>query len=264
MNLKNAPIYYALAQVKFNPVLKMGKYVEDIQDEFRTRGFPVFEAANTMGFKFSANSDSQPNVEANHVPEWVFSSEDNERGFILMKDSLTLHTTHYESKEKLIEDLMVGVNVVAETLQLNRIKRLGVRFLDAVVPLAGESTDDYLVESVRGLDLGLQRIQSINESVFQTESGPAGVSGILLAKVYHRYGEVGYPPDLRVRNLKSNIKFKALGENIHAVLDTDHYVEGDFQLDFDSIEKQVIHLHSGLKLAFEKMVTQQALDRWNR
>ncbi len=264
MNLKNAPIYYALAQVKFNPVLKMSKYVDDIQDEFRVKGFPVFEAANTMGLRFSASAESQPNVEANQVPEWIFSDEDSERGFILMKDSLTFHTTHYQSKEKLIENLMLGLNAITGTLQLNRVKRLGLRFLDAVVPLEGESTDDYLVDGIRGLNLDFPLIQSISESVFQTDKGPTGISGILVTKVYHRNGEIGYPPDLHIRNLKSNRKFKELGQNMHAVLDTDHYVEGDFHLDFDSIEKQILHLHSGLKLSFEKMVTSHALNIWNK
>lgn len=262
MNLKNAPIYYALAQIRFNPVLKMSKYIEDIQDEFRVNGFPVFDTANTVGFVVSAGTDDQPKVEANNIPEWVFSDDDQLSGFILMKDSLTFHTTHYQSKEQLIHVLVTGIKIVDKSLQLGRIKRLGLRFLDAVVPRAGQTTSDYLVESVRGLDLGLRRIQSINESVFQTTPGPAGVSGVLLAKVYHRNGAIGYPPDVFVRNLVNHPNVTEQGEGAHAILDTDHYVEGDIQLSAENIEQQILHLHAGLKLAFEKLVTSQALTTW--
>ncbi len=36
--MSNAPVYYALAQVQFNPVAAMAKYVDDVQDHLRQLG----------------------------------------------------------------------------------------------------------------------------------------------------------------------------------------------------------------------------------
>ncbi|MBZ6755032.1 TIGR04255 family protein, partial [Klebsiella grimontii] len=40
--MSNAPVYYALIQVKFTPIAAMNKYVADIQDALRVEGFPLF------------------------------------------------------------------------------------------------------------------------------------------------------------------------------------------------------------------------------
>ncbi|WP_284146529.1 TIGR04255 family protein [Escherichia coli] len=50
--MSNAPVYYALVQVKFTPIAAMSKYVPDIQDALRVEGFPLFEVSNTTQLKF--------------------------------------------------------------------------------------------------------------------------------------------------------------------------------------------------------------------
>ena len=42
--MSNAPVYYALAQARFNPVAAMSKYVDQIQDRLRREGYPLFES----------------------------------------------------------------------------------------------------------------------------------------------------------------------------------------------------------------------------
>ena len=41
--MTNAPVYYALAQVRFNAVLALDQYVSTIQDNLRKAGYPDFE-----------------------------------------------------------------------------------------------------------------------------------------------------------------------------------------------------------------------------
>ena len=41
--MSNAPVYYALAQVRFNPLAALEQYIPAIQDSLRREGFPDFE-----------------------------------------------------------------------------------------------------------------------------------------------------------------------------------------------------------------------------
>lgn len=36
--MKNAPVYFAIAQARHNPVLRLGSYAADIQDRMRKVG----------------------------------------------------------------------------------------------------------------------------------------------------------------------------------------------------------------------------------
>ena len=46
--MSNAPVYYALAQARFNPIAAMSKYIEQIQDRLRQEGYPLFERQQVM------------------------------------------------------------------------------------------------------------------------------------------------------------------------------------------------------------------------
>ncbi len=41
--MRNAPLYYTLAQAQFNPVAAMTKYINKIQDRLRIDGCTLFE-----------------------------------------------------------------------------------------------------------------------------------------------------------------------------------------------------------------------------
>ncbi len=42
--MKNAPVYFTIAQVRHNPVLRLGAYAPDIQDRMRKAGYPDFKS----------------------------------------------------------------------------------------------------------------------------------------------------------------------------------------------------------------------------
>jgi len=48
----------------------------------------------------------------------------------------------------------------------------------------------------------------------------------------------------------------------HAVIDTDHFVEGRIPLDFDKIDEQLSALHATIKLVFEATISPHAQAVW--
>ena len=52
--MKNAPVYFTVAQVRFNPVLSLSTFIPVIQDSFRKRRYPDFKKAVTLMFNYLA------------------------------------------------------------------------------------------------------------------------------------------------------------------------------------------------------------------
>ncbi len=263
--LSNAPVYYALAQAQFNPVAAMAKYVDEVQDRLRQEGYTLFEPMQETHLQL-ATSPGQPPSEPQvaHTTSWLIIKSDRTSGFILRPSSITFHTTHYETNEEFIPELLRGLRAVHDVVKLDHVGRLGLRYLDAVLPQEGEVVDQYLADGLHGVKFGAEQKYALNESVFETESGPLVSKGILISKVYRATATLGFPPDMVPHGLVLMPRFKVGGPLSHAVIDTDHYVEGRMPLDFDGIESQLKALHGTIKNAFKAITTDYARDQWDK
>jgi uncharacterized protein (TIGR04255 family) len=259
----NAPVYYALAQARFNPVAAMAKYADEIQDRLRKSGYTLFIPQEGIRLQITTTL-GQPNPEPHIAPvaSWLIAKADQSAGFILGQNSLTYHTTKYETCEEFIPELLDGLKTIHEVTTLDHVSRLGLRYLDAVMPNENETVEQYLKDGLHGVGFGAKQSYMLNESVYETETGPLISRGTLVARVHRVTGELGYPPDMTPNGLAPLPKFSDNKITNHAVIDTDHFVEGVMQLDFELINNQLISLHDGIKLAFNSIVTDYALAVW--
>ena len=132
--MSNAPVYYALAQAHFNPVAAMSKYVEQIQDRLRREGYPLFEPQQVTHLIVPGPSQTQQaEPEIRHTLSWLITRSDRTAGFILAPSAITYHTTHYDTREEFIPELLRGLAAVHEAATLDHVSRVGLRYLDAVL-----------------------------------------------------------------------------------------------------------------------------------
>jgi uncharacterized protein (TIGR04255 family) len=261
--MSNAPVYYALAQAHFNPVAAMAKYVEQIQDRLRREGYPLFEQRQVTHLVVRGLGEAQQaEPEITRTVSWLITRGDRTAGFILAPSAITYHTTHYDTHREFIPELLRGLAVVHEVATLDHVSRLGLRYLDAVLPRAGESVEQYLVGGLHGIEFNATQRYRLTESVFGTDTGPLVQTGTLVTRVLRTHAPLGFPPDLQPDGLRINPKFEVKKPRPHAVIDTDHFVEGRMPLDMDSLEKQVLSLHATIKAVFEATTTGHARDAW--
>ena len=263
--MSNAPVYYVLAQAKFNPVAAMTKYVDEVQDHLRREGYTLFEPRQETHLQLSAvpgQAPAEPQIA--HTTTWLLTKGDRTSGFILSPSSITFHTTHYETSKEFIPKLMLGLKAVDSVVNLDHVSRLGLRYLDAVLPKPAETVDQYIADGLHGVYFGAKQRYALNESVFETESGPLSPKGTLVARVHRVTSPLGYPPDIRPHGLVPMPKFAAIDACSHAVIDTDHFVEGRMPLEFDKIGEQLSALHATIKLGFNSMITDHARTTWAR
>lgn len=262
--MNNAPIYYALSQVQYNPIAAMSKYADDIQDILRHQGYTLFEQQHVNRLEFSVGpGQPQENPEIKQTTNWLISRADKGSGFILGPSSLTYHTTHYEANTEFIPAIIQGIRAVNEVVGLEHISRIGLRYLDAVIPSPGKMVDDYLVGGLQGVQLEAKRRYSMSESVFDTELNATINQGTLISRIYRLTSQLGYPPDLSPQGLQPMQRFMITNAISHAVIDTDHFVEGRLSVDLNQVSELFSLLHAGIRQVFEATTTDFAKAEWS-
>lgn len=260
--MSNAPVYYALVQAHFNPVAAMGKYVDQVQDSLRRQGYPLFEPQQVTHLVIPGPGQDQAGPTIGHEQSWLMTKSDRTAGFILGPSAITFHTTHYQTREEFIPELLRGLQAVHDAVTLDHVSRLGLRYLAAVLPHEGETVESYLTEGLHGVQFGAARKYALSESVFETSTGPLLATGVLVTRVHRMDGQLGFPPDMVPNGLALMAKFNVAAPRPHAVIDTDHYSQGVMPVDLPQIGKQLITLHATIKEVFEVTTTPHALQVW--
>ena len=259
--LSNAPVYYTVAQVQFNPVLDFDSFLSIIQSQMRAHAFPDFreESYQRLVFPFgAADAGSLSTSPVRRQSRYSFGDIQGTSNFFLEANSLTFQTTHYETYEVFSGNFIKGLEIVARALSLAFFERIGVRYLDAVYPInPGETLASYLVPEACGLFEKLEGdlIQSYSETVTHIRNSQ------LVTRVIIRDGAIGLPEDLATAPPRIDNRF-ANWNGIHAIIDTDASKSGRNAFDIDLINKNLEDLHTIVSASFKSTVTEHAQKSW--
>jgi uncharacterized protein (TIGR04255 family) len=258
--LRRAPVYFTLAQVRFNPVLALDSYVPKIQDQLRRQGYPDVKKGvlNTFNLNLSQPTEgAAPQVPVSQTMRYTFSNIDKTEGFILDQAALFYQTTEYDTFDSFAETLLKGLKIVHETVSLSYTDRIGVRYLDAVYPRSEESLSEYLREAVLGLYGRLKGslVHAFSETVINNDDCR------VVARIILQEGMIGFPPDLQPMELRVSERFRILN-GLHATLDTDGSHEGRDVFDLNRVEAHISAVHSAVIEAFKAIVTERAIRAW--
>lgn len=259
--MKNAPVYFTVAQIQFNPVLKMEDYLPAIQDRMRTIHFPDFRRENfqqiTLSLSTTPEGGQAPVPSIVPQPRCIFGNTEQTAGFVLDNNSLALQTTNYQTHKDFFGTLLDGLRVIDDALKLDFTSRIGLRYFDAVLPQTGRSLNDYLVPEVLGLSTKLTNkvIHSFSETF------TAGPNGHLASRVIIRTGQVGLPPEVSALAPPISSKF-LMHQGLHALIDIDAFSEERNKFKIEYVEAKLLAFHEDIEKAFKAIVTPFALNAW--
>lgn len=258
VKLRSAPVFYTLAQFKFNSIAQMAEYVPVLQEKLRRMGYPDFRQENQMAINIRRTDDPQPEIQSFQQNRWSFTSSKGIEGYLLLRDTLIFHTTEYESFEIFSKKSMAGLELVHEIVDLSYIDRIGLRYLDAVCPKNGDKVEDYLASSLTGLSLAIEG--SLNHAFSETAIQIDG--GTLIARSVITENGLTMPPDLFPLSLKLPQRIAEIsGRN--AVIDIDYFVTNRMdEINKDSIDAQMNLSHEIITRAFNCSVTTHAIETW--
>jgi len=264
--MTNAPVYFTLAQVRHNPVLSLDSYVPGIQESLRKAGYPDFQRAMVVAFNLGnlapavggdAKHEQPPQLRFERL---TFSNMERTRGFILDQNSLSFQSTDYDTFESFSGAFLMGLGIVHQAVSLGFSERVGIRYLDAVVPEGGEKElQKYLVPEVLGLASRLGDEVSVLHSFSETQIRTP--VGNVLSRAIIQNGSLGFPPDLQPIGLEVADRFKKIS-GVHAIIDTDGSSEAREPFDLNTLKGKLQALHDEIIKVFEATVTAHALNFW--
>jgi uncharacterized protein (TIGR04255 family) len=259
--INNAPVYFTVAQIRFNPILNMDGYLAAIQEKMRMAHFPDFKRETiqqlTVPFNASNEEGKVPTPSFTPRARCIFGNIEGKTEFVLENNALSLQTTVYETFEAFSKILLDGLMIVHNALNLDFTERVGLRYLDAVLPKENELLSDYLTTEVLGLAFKLsgKLSHSFNETVTMNTTGQ------LVSRVVIQSGPLGLPPELMVLAPRIDQRFTQT-KGLHAIIDTDAFTIVREPFNVDKLRERLHALHLEINKSFKATVTPSALKKW--
>ncbi|HEX3939002.1 MAG TPA: TIGR04255 family protein [Xanthobacteraceae bacterium] len=261
--MKNAPVYFVLAQVRFNAVLTLDSYVPAIQDALRKAGYADFAklmiSTVNLNLGVPATANQMPVAQ---TARYLFLNEKKFSGFLLDQASLIFQTTEYETFDPFRDAFLLGLKTLNESVGgLSFCERIGIRFLDAIIPNPNEKITDYLAPSLVGL-LDKLNERQLKHVISETWSTSDQANLMCRAVIQDQTAKgVSFAPDLQPMLLQVAEKFRETS-GIYGIIDTDAWYENRQKFDIDKIKEKLISLHGDVRDSFDEMVTPHAFSVW--
>lgn len=259
--LNNAPVYYTVAQVQFNPVLNLEAYIPAIQAKMREAHFPDYRQEVTQRIVLPFGGMEQGQMGAPTVTPQsrsLFGDIAGRSMFLLETNALSFQTTDYDTFKSFSATLLMGLGILHEALRLDFVERIGLRYLDAIQPSKeGESLREFLVPEVLGHALRGegQLHQSVSETITATQAGQ------LVSRVLIRQGAVGLPMELSGLAPTIAPRFTQ-HQGLHAIVDTDASITHREAFELTKVESRLASLHGEIDKSFQATVTAHAVASW--
>lgn len=257
--LEKAPVCLTLAQVRFSEMLKLKSQLPEIQDKLRAIGFPIYNAEQQQEFEYGPEREGIAQLSVNKLTRYRFSNRQETAAFLLDHRSLTYLLSDYPVFDSFAKAFGEGMKIVQDNLPIEVAERLGMRMLDAVQPLQGESIEKYLIPAALGLsnslNLGLPHQQTLIESVFSANDRS------VVMRTARIIDGIALPPDLLPLRVKLAERFtEHRGETV--MLDCDSFTTSRVDFEVGTLLERLRELKSALTCCFTAIATPFALDTW--
>jgi uncharacterized protein (TIGR04255 family) len=252
--LSKAPLVYALCQVRFSPILKMGEQIPDIQEKLRTQ-YEEFVEEQVSTLQLAAQGET-PSLRAE--TRWRLETSDRRSGFLLQNASVVYHTTGYLDFGTFVDEMFGGFAVIAALAGIRRFHRVGLRYIDLIQPEGDTEVHELLHPLLEGFGRELPGVtQQFSQYVF----GGRTAVGQLVFRATCGTHDFPVPPDLLPLTLKLDRAPTAARPSVF--LDTDHFVDStDTPMEWEKLQDTVVALKEPIAQAFKLAITKKAVDAW--
>lgn len=253
LKLSRSPLVLVLSQVRIGAIRDMTAYVPKIQDRLRREGFPVDVSAEVQEIGIQ---DGQPI--ARRRPHWEFRTKDERWSVIVLEQAVVLQTTAYTDFEAFLDRLLLATDTVSAVVGDLLVERIGLRYVDLVLPRAGESWRDYVQPGLHGIENPMVRPEK--SSVFTQVTTQTGERSRLVVRLAQNRERMVLPPDLLAHAPAQEVS-PAEGELL-TILDLDHFHEERVEYSREAVDARAWELHDALDILFRDVVTPHALEVW--
>jgi uncharacterized protein (TIGR04255 family) len=256
-----APLAYVLAQVRTEQIADIKEYQPALAGKLRQL-YPLQRKQQEARL---IATQSKLMVAPQEQEAWEFASPDNRTGVILRETGVVLHATTYIDSNDFLNKLYHIIKVFAETVPHVFVNRVGLRYIDFVIPRHKKEVPEEYVNPKLNSNLEV----SERDGFFATSLSiyPMKVGQMVLRYV-RGSGQPQLPPDLAMFSLERSQLMDALdSDNTQptAIIDTDRNREFSQvePLDPDKIRVVFEEMHHDVSRLFKDVViTNHAKKTW--
>lgn len=187
-------------------------------------------------------------------------SKDRQTSVVVTEGFVVLQTTAYDDFESFIAQLKAVISTVNDTVGGLLVERIGLRYVDAIVPKPGETWRQYVQPTLHGFDSPLfkeSKTLQLHQTVAETDVGH------VIVRLYQNLEAAVLPPDLGTGALKA-VTTQAKPGEVVTLVDVDSFTKFDSR-EYDAAEFETIawKLKEGAYAMFaDQIVTPHALKAW--
>lgn len=254
--LHNDPLSLVLCQIRFSKVRRMPEFIPQIHGLLMKEGFP--EDVSSTVQQVVITPGNQPQI--TEIKQDEFRSKDNQWALTISEDMLALVTTGYDRFEGFAGRLRKSLEIVDQVAEIHHgmVNRIGLRYVDVINPSPDETFRTYLQPSLHGPQSSV--FTGPNNWMHLEFVGRTDIGTMIVRITQNDQGSV-LPPDIMHKPMSHKMKIEP-GKLI-TLVDTDHFVEGSWDYDLESILNTTNELHEAINAAwFNDLVTPEALAIW--
>ena len=255
--LHKDPLSLVLCQIRFSKVRRMPEFIPQIHDLLRKEGFPEDFSATVQQVVITPGN--KPEITERKQDE--FRSKDNQWSLTIGEDMLVLVTTAYDRFEEFANRLKRSLEVIDQIAGIHHgmINRIGLRYVDVIDPPEGKTFKDFLQDSLHGPK---SSVFTESNQWLHLESVGRTKLGTMIVRITQNDKGAVLPPDI-VMHKPMEQKMQIDAGKVITLVDSDHFVEGAWDYDLDSIMSTTHELHQAINAAwFNDLVTEDALEIW--
>lgn len=252
--LDKAPITLALCQIRFSPIRDIATYVPKVQVALRQAGYRLDMSGQVQEIVFGPQGP-----QTRPFDRWEFLNVEKSRSVIITEQFAAFQTTVYTNFEDFVPEVIRLMDALVGAGADILITRVGLRYVNAIVPSNGKNWRSYVGPGLHGIHLTSMTGALAAYHVFGETT-----HGRLLARMTQNSEGMLVPIEMGQQNLALQRQPPAPGTTI-TLVDIDHFKEWnkDF-IDYQpkAMEQLLWDLKAVTYDVFRSFVTESAVEEW--
>ena len=232
-------------------------YLPDIQARLRGIGFKINASSQVTQVLMTPQG---PQAQA--ATHFEFQNLERTESVVICPEFVTYQATKYVCFKDFLNRLLEVVEQVSSVTKGLTVERLGLRYLDVIVPKVGETWQNYVQPGLSGI--ASQAFKNQTEEHVHQIVAETTIGGAMIIRVLSNPKGVPLPPDMVGTKLALNIQGTVTEGQGAAAIDVDHFcVMPPTEYDSVAIGKRLWELkHVILDVWMNQIVSKKALEIW--
>lgn len=256
----NAPLALVLAQIRFDPEVDT-EYKEVAERLKAALGdqFPAMKSVRQVTIVLGSAPAQTGESKANDGEVGRdLSSDDNRSALRLQEGVMTYSTSLYEDSPHFLAEWRSMLECLCTTGGV-MVQRLGLRYVDFIVPTAGKVPEDYFKD---GFGHSTEVFGNIAETAFMSHQY-SKVDGALRVQYGRGIAKPSLPPDLDGVVQLPPALLEKYTEGASAVLDIDRWHMPSRRMKAEEIANEFQRLRDDICQTFSGIIAREAEAEWS-